>query len=483
LAAGIEIVDAPGLNDPNPESMRLTLDYLNQADGVLFFINAMRPWTGYERNVFEGEVLSRDLLGRLYIIVNYWDQVEASQRDEVLAYVDQQVRASLVKGRAALAADQSIPILPVSAKTGENAELIQQQVWDALSARKSEEVLALRIGRFNQDLEKYSEILDKRLALLGLDAQGRSRRRAQVQQELKDYEQQREAFLADLQRLLGLDFKAYCQGLHDLFQWIQTEVESLGQPASSAGGSDFKTLLPLRMSRLQQQASQRLEGINEDFVQRIRDTIETQKATIGLLPTKALTIEDYVLHWRGLDDNPLERAAPLAGGVGLAGLLVGAGTLWQTATIAPVATSVAVPGVLAQIGTFFMGSAAVQAAPAAASSFMLLGVPGIAIGVLGIAGAVLLKRIATDKSASAVRAWVMECGNQVLDEERELIKQIKDKQAQRIVQICADVNDDISRDWQDRLAELDAIQRNEDQGAALRALRDQIAALTLRVNP
>ena len=202
LAAGIEIVDAPGLNDPNPERMRLTLDYLNQADGVLFFINAMRPWTRYERNVFEGEVLSRDLLGRLYIIVNYWDQVEASQRDEVLAYVDQQVRASLAKGRAALAADQSIPILPVSAKTGENAELIQEQVWDALSARKSKEVLALRIGRFNQELAKYSEILDDRLALLGLDAQGRSRRRAQLQQELKDYEQQREAFLADLQRLL-----------------------------------------------------------------------------------------------------------------------------------------------------------------------------------------------------------------------------------------------------------------------------------------
>ena len=94
LAAGVEVVDAPGLNDPSPERMKLTLDYLNQADGVLFFINAMKPWTRYERRVFEGELLTRDLLGRLFIIVNYWDQIETSQRDEVMLVLDDVESAS-----------------------------------------------------------------------------------------------------------------------------------------------------------------------------------------------------------------------------------------------------------------------------------------------------------------------------------------------------------------------------------------------------
>ena len=483
LAAGIEIVDAPGLNDPNPERMRLTLDYLNQADGVLFFINAMRPWTKYENKVFDGELLSRDLLGRLYIIVNYWDQIQPSERDGVLEHIKQQVDTSLASRALGPAA---IPVLPVSSKTGEGAERIQQDLWGTLSARKSDDVLAFRIQRFNQEAAKYAQDLDKRLELLGLDAKGRSRERARVEQEVSDYAQQREAFFADLKRLLHLDFKQYRQALDELFQWLHEEVQALDQPANGATGRlDFKTLLPQRMSLLQQRAGQRLERINEDFVQQIRETIEKQKATIGLLPTKALTIEEYVLHWQALGANPAEQAVPLAGGVGIAGLLVGAGTLWQTATVVPaVTTTAAVPGLFAQIGTFFMGApaATVTAAAAPVSSFMLLGVPAIAIGALAIGGAFLLKRSANEKSAAAIRAWVLECSTQVLAEGDRLRKQIKANEPERIAQICSDVDDDVSRAWQQRLAELDAIQDIEDEGAALRALRDQIAALTLTVN-
>jgi hypothetical protein len=494
LVAGVEIVDAPGLNDPNLERMRLTLDYLHQADGVLFFINAMAPWSKYQKTFFEGEILSRDLLDRLYIIVNYWDQVEPAQRDEVLEYIEQQVRASLAKGMMNPVANLNIPILPVSAKTGENAELVQQQVWDALSARKFGDVLSLRIDRFNKELDKYGRILDDRLALLGLDAQGRSRRRAQLQQEVKDYEQQREAFLAGLTRLLELEFLAYRQGLQGLFQWIQQEVASLDQPSRGPDPAEFNKLLALRMSRLQQQASRRLQDVNEAFVQQIRCTIERQKATIGVLPTKAVTMEDYVLHWRGPSGNLLNLAAPLAGGVGIAGLLVGAGTLWQTAIVVPttvvpaVTASAAVPGLLSQIGTFVMGAPAVTAVPAvttaqAASSFMLFGIPGIAIGVLAVGGALLLKRIATQKAATDVRSWCIECANEVLAEENRLVDQIKQTAQQRIAAICANVDDDITRAWREKLAELDTIQRDEDQGASVRRLGDDIAGLALRVNP
>jgi GTPase SAR1 family protein len=217
LAAGFEIIDAPGLNDPNLERMRLTLDYLNQADGVLFFVNATQLWTKYQKTFFEGEILTRSLLDRLYIVVNYWDQIEPSQRGEALEYIEQQVRASLAKGTTTPAADLRIPILPVSSKTGENAELLQQ-IWDTLGTRKFSDVLSLRVERFNKELDKYSGILAARLDMLALDPQGRSRRRAQLQQEVKDYEQQREAFLAGLKRLLELEFIAYCQGLRGLFQ-------------------------------------------------------------------------------------------------------------------------------------------------------------------------------------------------------------------------------------------------------------------------
>jgi len=292
LAVGFEIVDAPGLNDPNPERMRLTLDYLNQADAVLFFINAMRPWTKYEKDVFEGEVLSRDLLGRLFIVVNYWDQIEVSQRDEVLSYIADNVQLSLAKNKEFSAKITSIPILPVSSKTGENEDLITKQVWDVLSARKSEDVLSLRINRFNQELSKYDGVLAERLKLLGLDSQGRSRKRDQLQQELKDYEQQCESFLADLKRLLLLDFQEYLEKHQSLYESLANDVRALEVDLKYVKTSEeFNKKFPQAMSRLRKSAVRRLETITDEFLSRIQTTIEKQKANIGVLPSYAVTID------------------------------------------------------------------------------------------------------------------------------------------------------------------------------------------------
>ncbi|RKT45843.1 dynamin family protein [Thiocapsa rosea] len=473
LAAGVEIVDAPGLNDPNPERMKLTLDYLHQADGVLFFINADKPWTKYQKDFFDGELLIRDLLGRLFIIVNYWDCVPASEREEVLDYIRQQVQASLARRGTALTG-QPIPILPVSAKTGENAALIQQEVWDVLGARKSTDVLALRVARFNQEVAKYLGLLDDRLALLGLDAQGQSRRRAQLQQEVKDYEQQREVFLAGLSRLLAVEFQSYRVDFQRLFEGLEADVAALQQEALAMRSTkDVNDLLARRISRLQKQAARQMSDLDAAFLTRLKATIEQKKADIRALPSTAVTIEEYVLRWQGLDGNPLAQAAPLAGGVGLAGLLLGAGTFWQTATL-----TTATPGILASVGTFITGAPA-----ATASSFMLLGVPAIAIGGLLIAAAFFLRQNDQTKLAEQVRAACAQLAERVEDEKWKTLDQLKTNQAQRIAQICADVDDDISRTWRETIAELDAIQHIEDQGAALRALRDALQRLTLRVNP
>lgn len=473
LAAGIEIVDAPGLNDRSHERMKLTLDYLHQADGVLFFVNADKPWTKYQKDFFDGELLTRDLLGRLFIIVNYWDSVPPAERKEVLDYIRQQVQASLARRGTALTG-QFIPILPVSAKTGENAALIQQEVWDVLGARKSTDVMALRIARFNQEVAKYLVLLDDRLALLGLDAQGQSRRRAQLQQEIKDYEHQREVFLAGLNRLLAVEFQSYRVDFQRLFEGLEADVAALQQEAIAVrSAKDVNNLLAQRISRLQKQAARQMSDLDAAFLTRLKATIEQQKADIRALPSAAVTIEEYVLRWQGLDGNPLAQAAPLAGGVGVAGLLLGAGTFWQTATL-----TTATPGILATVGTFITGAPA-----AATSSFMLLGVPAIAIGGLLVAAAFFLRRNDQTKLAEQVRAACAQLAERVEDEKWKTLDQLKTNQAQRIAQICADVDDDISLAWREKIAELDAIQHIEDQGAALRALRDALQRLTLRVNP
>ncbi|WP_282755484.1 dynamin family protein [Desulfuromonas thiophila] len=474
VPAGLEVVDAPGLNDPNPERMKLTFDYLNQADGVLFFINAMRPWTRYEEKVFEQEVLGRELFGRLYIVVNYWDQINVSEREEVLEYIRQQLRTTLAKVTTTSIADNSIPILPVSAKTGENGELIQKQVWDILSARKSNEVLALRVCRFNQDLNKYSKIVDDRLALLGLDEQGKSRQRAQLQQEIKDYQQQRESFLNNLKLLLAVDFQNYQAQFQGLFEELKNAVMALEKETLAlTSAKDVNGLLTQRFSRLQRQTTRKLETMDKNFLERLRTTIEKQKADIGLLPSNALTMEEYVLRWKGFEGQFLAENTPLAmNGIGLTAILVGAGTAWQTATVAS-----ATPGILTTIGAFFTG-----APPAAASSFMLFGMPAVAVGALMLAGAYLMKIKGKDSIKKQIRTAFVKIVEAIDDEQWKTLDQLKANQPERITLICADINDEIARTLQERLAEIDAIQRIEDQGVELRKLHRSITELELKVN-
>jgi hypothetical protein len=137
----------------------------------------------------------------------------------------------------------------------------------------------------------------------------------------------------------------------------------------------------------------------------------------------------------------------------------------------------ATPGALATIGAFFTGAPAT-----AASSFMLFGVPAIAVGSLLLAGAYLMNARGNDSHRKQVRAACMKLTEVIDDEQWKTLDQLKVNQPQRVAQICADVDDDIARASQERLTELETIQRIEDQGAALRALRDQIVGLELRVN-
>jgi hypothetical protein len=255
---------------------------------------------------------------------------------------------------------------------------------------------------------------------------------------------------------------------------LETEVSALEQGALALRSEqDINAFLAQRISRMQKLTGRQMRELDADFLARLQTTIEAQKASIRALPSTSVTIEEYVLHWRGLDGNRLTETVPLAGGLGLAGLLVGAGTAWQTATVAT-----ATPGILTTIGAFITGAPA-----ATASSFMLFGVPAIAIGGLLLAGAFFLKKEGQAKLIQRARDACVELAGRIEEEKWKTLDQLRAQQAQRIDQICANVDNDIGRAWRERLAELDAIARIEDQGAALRALRDELDRLTLRVNP
>jgi hypothetical protein len=80
---GVEIIDSPGLNDSADHS-RITLDYVNKADAVVFVFSALQALTAEERKVVDQQlkIFSHD---SMFCLVNRINQVE--DEDEVVKVV------------------------------------------------------------------------------------------------------------------------------------------------------------------------------------------------------------------------------------------------------------------------------------------------------------------------------------------------------------------------------------------------------------
>lgn len=75
LASGLEIVDTPGLNDTETRNQQV-LTYLNEAQAVVFVMDAMQPITLDERRYLRNHIQSRDL--ECFYVINGWDRIRGS---------------------------------------------------------------------------------------------------------------------------------------------------------------------------------------------------------------------------------------------------------------------------------------------------------------------------------------------------------------------------------------------------------------------
>lgn len=472
LAAGVEVVDAPGLNDPDLERMQRTLDYLNEADAILFFLNAQQPYTAYQQEFFESELLTQHTSERLFVIANYWDQISAPEREEVLQYIQQRLAESLNRGAISGRAPGGVTIVPVSAKTGENAEAVQELIWDAIGAKKFEDVLSLRLKRFNGYVDKYCQVLDGKLALIREDRKARSRRYGELKQETENYREQSEQFRRELKRALKPEFTDYSNQLRDSFDRLAQDIDQLISEiaAERPDTKHINARLAVRVSTLRDRATRKLHDIDDAFLERIKTLVETHKGVIDAPPTNAFTLAEYFLQWPGIADGWESTGVSVSGGVGIAGLLVGATGIVPT---------LAAPAASTTLWSLFgAGGAATAASP-----LVVFGLPGLAIGVLAFAGSRYLVARAQDQNNEELKDLSGNLQREIEEQKWAVIDGIKARQSAQIEQICNDVDHEIIRTYRHKLAELDQIDQVTDNGDVLQTLRKDIAALRLEVNP
>lgn len=103
--------------------------------------------------------------------------------------------------------------------------------------------------------------------------------------------------------------------------------------------------------------------------------------------------------------------------------------------------------------------------------------------MLALAGSRYFVNLAWEQLQRKLRDLSEDLQGSIEQQKWQLIDRIRDHQDDRIEQICDGVDHEIKRVYRDKLAELDQIDRIQDGGEALKTLRNEIADLTLQVNP
>jgi predicted GTPase len=173
LRCGIEFVDTPGVGSAITANTATTYDFLPKCDAVLFVTSVDTPMTSLEL-AFLKEV--QEYVDRIFFVVNKIDLVTDNERDEVLGFVVETIRAQI--------GCNTVKVFPVSARVGVAARTSGDPVLYEQSGLKAlEEALASFLSE-EKSATFLSAVAHKALRVLdeeaGQDAFGESALQARV---------------------------------------------------------------------------------------------------------------------------------------------------------------------------------------------------------------------------------------------------------------------------------------------------------------
>lgn len=90
LEDGTEIIDTPGVNDPNEHRMEVTYGFIPYSDATIFLLDATQPFTASESDFLTGHILGKTVNSIIFVL-NRIDQVPDSSIDRLVENVKQKI--------------------------------------------------------------------------------------------------------------------------------------------------------------------------------------------------------------------------------------------------------------------------------------------------------------------------------------------------------------------------------------------------------
>jgi len=285
LKDGITIVDSPGLNDPEVERMKVTINFLQQADGILYLLTALQAWKRSEKEFLEERVLSKRDIDKTFFLLNFWDIVPESERDGLVQYVREQMKQSLKVAEAELGEKLALPpLIPISAVTREGFEELYRQLWDYLAQQKGNRLLVLKERKLEELKGKLQKFLQEQLKLLELEEQKIADEVKGIEKELEELTREANRFrlriVGRVEEVVERWFNDLELFLIELKEAIIRKVEQKLPKIDSIGRLEGEFLKRERQIIAKERG--RLLQINKRFIQGVAEIAEQEKSRLEL---------------------------------------------------------------------------------------------------------------------------------------------------------------------------------------------------------
>lgn len=479
LKEGIVIVDSPGLNDPETERMDITFRFVNQADCVLYFLSAHQAWKNNEKEFLEDKILSKDDLDKIFFLINYWDNiVDEKEREDLLSHVNSKILEStnIVKEKLQKTSINKPPLIPISARTGENFDKLKTELFSYLGNKKAQDILEQKIKKYNVHAENYLSLIEKKITLLSKDKESILLKQEELKQELKKYQDKVKDTDKYITREVANKYDMFVENLQYEYKSIvkafKLNLES--KQESIKKKEDFEEHYKRALKKAEIDSTSSIEEVAIKFKKSIIEIFEKQKSKLKI-PFKKVIDNDYLnnkIFRQSASLNDRDKLSEqLAAGLGIMATLTGT-----------------------TIGTTMLVSSASQSAIAAwgvglfswASGMSALTIAGIAaapLAIIGVGGYFVLKNYSENKFKEAVENAIEDNVMQLKENYNDKIREMRQAEDTVSEMIAENISNEFIEQYQlkiDEYEEITALQNSDyDAKNDLNGVKDEISSLRI----
>ncbi len=485
LKEGVVIYDLPGLNDEDKSRTDITHYYLEQADCILYFINALQPYSNSQKIFIEKKIFGKKDLDKTFFIINHWDNVPENERDDILSHINNETKKSIEVARKKLEIDslEEPPLIPISAKTGENFDELKTELFASyLGNKKAQDILERKIEKYNNYITTYLGVIERKTALLNKGKEQIKLEQEQQELELKGNQLQIKENEKYIVREVANKYDEFIEKIQPLFKKVvrkfEEEMEKNKEKIKTK--EHFEEFYKRSLKKAENHLIDDMNYEKKRFKRNIKDIFDKQKSDLNISFNKVIDetyLEAKILSTSAYLNSRNEQTEQLAAGLGILATLASGG-IGSTLLIssATAGTSGIFGSAWAALSTFVAGTAGM-------SGLALAGTMVAPLAVAGIAGYFIIKGQSEKKFRQDVGNAIEDLANTLQDNYNKKLKEMQEAEDTVSEIIAENISNELVGLYQQKVDEYNEIanMQNNDYDAKndFKALGKEISSLKI----